>query len=133
MLKSTVLAAAVLAVLLCVSNTSQGQVMVAPAPVAARDERFVSTFNGEIYNDDELRARLPDDARASLRGHCDAETIPWAFATWGPDCFARLQGMFAIALWSAPEQALYLARDPIGIKPLYFADYGGGLLACQRE
>lgn len=97
-----------------------------PCTTAAGD--VAVTFNGEIYNDAELREALPAPLRATLTSHCDAQTLPRAFAAWGSECFARLRGMFAIALWDAREQALYLARDPLGIKPLYYLDYGDGVV-----
>ncbi len=77
-------------------------------------------FNGTIYNYPELRAKL------IARGHRftssgDTEVILKAYAEWGSDCVARLHGMFAFAIWNAREQSLFLARDRLGIKPLYFA------------
>ncbi len=80
-------------------------------------------FNGTIYNYPELREKL------ITRGHHftssgDTEVILKAYAEWGSDCVARLHGMFAFAIWNAREQSLFLARDRLGIKPLYFAHDG---------
>jgi asparagine synthase (glutamine-hydrolysing) len=76
-------------------------------------------FNGEIYNFRELRAELEATGNRFV-SHSDTEVILAAYRTWGEDCFRRLRGMFAVALWDAPRQRLLLARDHMGVKPLYF-------------
>jgi asparagine synthase (glutamine-hydrolysing) len=76
-------------------------------------------FNGEIYNFRELRKELEAD-RAEFKSHSDTEVILAAYRTWGEDCLTRLRGMFAFALWDASRKKLLLARDPMGIKPLYY-------------
>jgi asparagine synthase (glutamine-hydrolysing) len=90
-------------------------------PMRSRDGRFVITFNGEIYNYRELREEL------KARGHeftsdCDTEVLLEAFDEWGAECLPRLNGMFAFAVWDEREKELTLARDRLGIKPLYYAD-----------
>ncbi|MGH9941416.1 MAG: asparagine synthase (glutamine-hydrolyzing) [Pyrinomonadaceae bacterium] len=89
--------------------------------------RFATIFNGEIYNYRELRRELESLGR---RFHTDTDTevLLAAFAEWGESCLARLNGMFAFALWDQQERTLTLARDRLGIKPLYYAvapDAGG--------
>jgi asparagine synthase (glutamine-hydrolysing) len=84
------------------------------------DGRFALTFNGEIYNYRELRQELLG------RGHqfqtdTDTEVLLAAFEEWGAQCLPRLNGMFAFAIWDEREQELTLARDRLGIKPLYYA------------
>jgi asparagine synthase (glutamine-hydrolysing) len=76
-------------------------------------------FNGEIYNFRELRQELAA-AGAEFRSHSDTEAILGAYRKWGEDCLTRLHGMFAFALWDASRKKLLLARDPMGIKPLYY-------------
>ncbi|MGA7081471.1 MAG: asparagine synthase (glutamine-hydrolyzing) [Terriglobales bacterium] len=76
-------------------------------------------FNGEIYNFRELRQEL-EGAGAQFTSHSDTEVILAAYRVWGESCLTRLGGMFAFALWDAPRKRLLLARDPMGIKPLYY-------------
>jgi len=76
-------------------------------------------YNGEIYNFRDLRKDL-EAAGAEFRSHSDTEVILAAYRVWGESCLTRLGGMFAFALWDAPRKRLLLARDPMGIKPLYY-------------
>ncbi len=76
-------------------------------------------FNGEIYNFRELRKEL-ESAGLEFKSHSDTEVILAAYRVWGESCLTRLGGMFALALWDAPRKRLLLARDPMGIKPLYY-------------
>jgi asparagine synthase (glutamine-hydrolysing) len=83
-------------------------------------------FNGEVYNHQELRREL-EELGHRFSSHCDTETVLRAFLEWDTACFARLRGMFAIALWTKSTKRLVLARDRMGIKPLYFARHGDDL------
>ena len=76
-------------------------------------------FNGEIYNFRELRQEL-EAAGVDFKSHSDTEVILAAYREWGEFCLTRLGGMFAFALWDEPRRRLLLARDPMGIKPLYY-------------
>jgi len=76
-------------------------------------------FNGEIYNFRELRKEL-EASGAAFKSHSDTEVILAAYRVWGESCLERLRGMFAFALWDALRKQLLLARDPMGIKPLYY-------------
>jgi asparagine synthase (glutamine-hydrolysing) len=87
-------------------------------PFVSDDGRFVLVYNGEIYNDAELRRELVA-LGVRFRTHCDTETLLRAIETWGLDALPRLRGMFAFALWDARDRLLTLARDPLGVKPLY--------------
>jgi asparagine synthase (glutamine-hydrolysing) len=88
-------------------------------PILSDDGDVAIVFNGEIYNYHELRVEL-EDLGHRFHSHCDTESVLRAFLEWDTDCFARLRGMFAIALWTKSTKRLVLARDRMGIKPLYF-------------
>jgi asparagine synthase (glutamine-hydrolysing) len=92
-------------------------------PILSEDGDAVIVFNGEIYNHLELRAELERRGHR-FRSHSDTETALAAFLEWDTDCFSRLRGMFAVALWSESRKRLVLARDRMGIKPLYIARRG---------
>ncbi len=95
-------------------------------PILSEDGNVAIVFNGEIYNHQELRVEL-EALGHRFFSHCDTETVLRAFIEWDTDCFARLRGMFAIALWTKTTKRLVLARDRMGIKPLYFAKRGEDL------
>ena len=88
-------------------------------PMLSADGRYVITFNGEIYNYRELREELKGKSHV-FRTETDTEVLIAAFAEWGKDCLPRLNGMFAFAIWDNQERTLTLARDHVGIKPLYY-------------
>ena len=86
--------------------------------------RYSITFNGEIYNHQELRSELESLGR-KFATRSDTEVIIQSVAQWGEAGIARLRGMYAFALWDGEERELWLARDPFGVKPLYFAERDG--------
>ncbi|HZP22529.1 MAG TPA: asparagine synthase (glutamine-hydrolyzing) [Terriglobales bacterium] len=92
-------------------------------PILSPDGDSVIVFNGEIYNHLELRQELEKSGH-SFQSHCDTETVLHAFLEWDTGCFEKLRGMFAIAIWTSSTRRLVLARDRIGIKPLYIARRG---------
>jgi asparagine synthase (glutamine-hydrolysing) len=95
-------------------------------PMSASEGRFAIVFNGEIYNHEDLRPEL--EARGvRFKTHSDTETLLAAYAAWGDDCWLKLEGMYGVAIWDAFSRTLTLARDPIGIKPLYVTEQRGGL------
>jgi asparagine synthase (glutamine-hydrolysing) len=89
-------------------------------PMLSADGRFAVTFNGEIYNYRELRRRLQSLGH-EFRTDTDTEVLLEAFAEWGAGCLTRLNGMFAFAVWDEREKQLTLARDRLGVKPLFYA------------
>ncbi|MBN8544217.1 MAG: asparagine synthase (glutamine-hydrolyzing) [Alphaproteobacteria bacterium] len=98
-------------------------------PMHAVSGRYVISFNGEIYNYQELRARL----NYSWRGHSDTEVLLAAIETWGIERTLReCDGMFAIAIWDMQEQCLTLARDRMGEKPLYYGWANGNIVFASE-
>ena len=95
-------------------------------PILSEDGDVAIAFNGEIYNHQELRLELQKLGHR-FYSSCDTETVLHAFLEWDTASFAKLRGMFAIALWTKSKRRLLLARDRLGIKPLYFARHGEDL------
>jgi len=101
-------------------------------PMSNEDGTTWITFNGEIYNHRELRPLL--DARGHVyRSESDTETIIHAYEEWGVDSVSKLRGMFAYAIWDSVQRKLVLARDRLGIKPLYYAAKEDGTLYFASE
>ncbi len=105
-------------------------------PMHDEETGNVLVFNGEIYGFEELREELRA-LGAQFRTRSDTEVLLRAYAVWGAECVKRLRGMFAIALWDARRRVLLLARDRLGIKPLYYARIAGqqgrATLLCASE
>jgi len=97
-------------------------------PMFSGSNRFVMTYNGEIYNSAEVRNELIKSQVAPIwRGHSDTETLLAGFDAWGiKDTILRVTGMFAIAIWDNDLEQLTLVRDRIGEKPLYYGWQGAG-------
>jgi asparagine synthase (glutamine-hydrolysing) len=95
-------------------------------PIFSPDRRWAIVFNGEIYNHPELRPEI-EAWGWNFATHSDTETLLAAYVRWGDDAWPRLEGMYAAAIWDAHERRLTLARDPLGIKPLYYTEQRGGL------
>jgi asparagine synthase (glutamine-hydrolysing) len=91
----------------------------AEQPMATPDGRFVLTYNGEVYNFQELRRELETHGW-QFRSRGDTEVVLYALAQWGAGALNRFNGLFALALWDAHDRTLLLARDRYGIKPLYW-------------
>ncbi|BCX89806.1 asparagine synthase (glutamine-hydrolysing) [Methylomarinovum tepidoasis] len=101
-------------------------------PMVSADGRTVITYNGEVYNFPQLRREL-EGLGHRFRTRCDTEVILYAWKAWGPACVERLRGMFAFAIWDEDDQRLFLARDRLGIKPLYYATLEDGWFAFASE
>jgi asparagine synthase (glutamine-hydrolysing) len=92
-------------------------------PMSTPDGKYIISYNGEVYNFRELRSEL-EALGHPFRSATDTEVVLNAYVQWGEACVERFNGMFAFALWDRTRQALFLARDRYGIKPLYYAFFG---------
>lgn len=101
-------------------------------PMFSRDGLVTVVFNGEIYNFSDLATELKAVGQI-FRTRSDTEVILNAWAAWGPDCVKRFEGMFAFALWDSRSETLFMARDRIGKKPLYYTIKDGRRLAFASE
>ena len=98
----------------------------AAQPMSNENGTLWVSFNGEIYNHTDIRAELEQiGGHIWKTDHSDTEVIIHAFEQWGIDCIEKFRGMFAIALWDAKNRELWLIRDRIGIKPLYYSIHNG--------
>lgn len=96
-------------------------------PFTTEDERFWIVYNGEIFNHQELRRGLVNRGH-KLTTHCDTEVFLHLFEEEGSKCLSRLNGQFAVAIWDAQKQELFIARDRLGIRPLYFSEVKGAFI-----
>jgi asparagine synthase (glutamine-hydrolysing) len=102
-------------------------------PMSNHDESLQIVFNGEIYNHAEIRRELEALGRRQWKtDHSDTEVILRAYEQWGIDCIEKLRGMFAIGLWDAKARRLWLIRDRIGIKPLYYSVHHGRIVFASE-
>jgi len=101
-------------------------------PMYCADRKVVITYNGEIYNFQSLRREL-EALGHRFRTQSDTEVLLEAYMEWGSACVTRLRGMFAFAVWDSRTQQLFLARDRLGIKPLYYALLPGGAFVFGSE
>ena len=94
--------------------------------MSTHDEKYWITFNGEIYNHKELRKELNDSFNIDWKtDHSDTEVILYAIKHWGIKAIEKFKGMFAFALWDEKKSSLYLVRDRMGIKPIYYSVLDG--------
>jgi asparagine synthase (glutamine-hydrolysing) len=100
-------------------------------PLSNEDATIWVTYNGEIYNHAEVRHTLEAFGH-QYRTRSDTETIVHAYEQWGDDCMSRFRGMFAFAIWDAPQRRLLLVRDRLGVKPVYWARVGSRLLFASE-
>jgi asparagine synthase (glutamine-hydrolysing) len=100
-------------------------------PLVSRDQRYSIVFNGEIYNFRELRRSLEQQG-VSFHTTSDTEVLLALYSREGADMLRRLRGMFALAIWDTTARELFLARDPYGIKPLYYASTKDGVIFASQ-
>lgn len=95
------------------------------------EETYILVYNGELYNTNEIRRELIKRGH-QFEGHSDTEVVLHSYAQWGADCLERFNGIFAFAIWEQHNHRLFLARDRIGVKPLFYSLHGGGLLFASE-
>ena len=94
-------------------------------------EHYILVYNGELYNSEQLRHDLLAKGHAFL-GHSDTEVVLHAYAQYGENCVNRFNGIFAFAVWEKKRKRLFLARDRIGVKPLFYLQFNNGLLFASE-
>lgn len=104
----------------------------AAQPMTDAEGSVQVVFNGEIYNHMELRRELEAAGHRFRTDHSDTEVIVHGFKQWGIGCVERFRGMFAFGLWDARDETLWLVRDRVGVKPLYWTECGGRLLFASE-
>ncbi len=100
-------------------------------PIPTADKRYWIVYNGEVFNYIEIRAEL-EALGVQFTTHTDTEVVLYAYATWGPECLSRFVGQFAIAIWDKQKKELFLARDRMGIRPLFFTRSDGRFSFCSE-
>jgi asparagine synthase (glutamine-hydrolysing) len=101
-------------------------------PMITEDKQFAITYNGEVYNFQDLRAEL-ENLGHKFRSRTDTEVVLHAYVQWGTDSVHRFNGMFAFSIWDKTRQELFVARDRYGIKPLYYTFYGPTFLFASEQ
>jgi len=95
------------------------------------DETFIIVYNGELYNTDQLRRELIALGHTFF-GYSDTEVVLHSYAQWGDACLHRMNGIFAFAVWEKNRKRLFLARDRIGVKPLFYMRHNGGFIFASE-
>jgi asparagine synthase (glutamine-hydrolysing) len=101
-------------------------------PFYSSDKRFIITFNGEIYNYKEVRDELLQSKKYTFRTSSDTEVLLYAYAEFGKQCLAKIHGMFAFAIYDTFSKELFLARDRMGKKPLYYTLQNGSFVFASE-
>ncbi|WP_018247483.1 asparagine synthase (glutamine-hydrolyzing) [Orenia marismortui] len=96
-----------------------------------QSNRYVMVYNGELYNTEDLRKELKQEGH-SFEGHSDTEVLLTAYIAWGSECVKKLNGIYAFAIWDSTLERLFLARDRIGVKPLFYTQQGNGFLFASE-
>ncbi len=101
-------------------------------PMISQDQETIITYNGEIYNFQEIRIQL-ESLGYQFHSRTDSEVVLNAWQEWGADCVLKFNGMFAFAIWDRRKKTLFLVRDRYGIKPLYYARFGNTFLFGSEQ
>ena len=111
---------------LSILDLSSGQ-----QPMSIRQDRYWIVYNGEVFNYIEVRSEL-EGLGVNFTTQSDTEVVLQAYAQWGPECLQRFDGQFAIAIWDKEKKELFLARDRMGIRPLFFTRSDGRFIFCSE-
>ena len=95
------------------------------------NREYTVVYNGELYNTEDIRKELLS-LGYRFRSHSDTEVLLTAFMEWGEGCLAKLNGIFAFAVWDESQQRLFIARDRLGVKPLFYTQLGSSLLFASE-
>ena len=101
-------------------------------PMVSPDGQYIISYNGEVYNFQELRIEL-EALGYPFQSRTDTEVVLLAYIQWGPECVKKFNGMFSFSIWDKTRQELFLARDRYGIKPLYYAFFGNHFLFASEQ
>ncbi|MBH0228753.1 asparagine synthase (glutamine-hydrolyzing) [Halobacillus yeomjeoni] len=93
----------------------------------AHNEKYILCYNGELYNTEEIRNRLIEKGW-SFQSHSDTEVVLISYMQWGERCVDHMNGIFAFAIWEKRRERLFLARDRLGVKPLFYSDHSSGFM-----
>lgn len=102
-----------------------------PMELSWQEEHYCIVYNGELYNTDEIRKELTKLGH-DFTGHSDTEVVLHAYAQWKEACLHKFNGIYAFAIWESKQKRLFLARDRIGVKPLFFTHYRRGILFASE-
>ncbi len=102
-----------------------------PMELSWAGEQYTLVYNGELYNTEEIRRELLGEGHR-FQGHSDTEVVLHAYAQWGCGCVRRFNGIFALAVWEHKQKRLFLARDRIGVKPLFFTVLGERMIFASE-
>ena len=102
-----------------------------PMSAAIGDNNITIVYNGELYNTEDLRKDLLAYGH-SFNGHSDTEVLLKSYIQWGGKCVEKLNGIFAFAVYDSRDNSLFMARDPIGVKPFFYYKYNGGILFASE-
>ena len=102
-----------------------------PMSLKANGETYTIVYNGELYNATELRRELEEMGHC-FSGHSDTEVLLHCYAQWGDECLTKLNGIYGFAVWEEKRKRLFLARDRMGVKPLFVAQKNGGLIFASE-
>ena len=98
-----------------------------PMTKTHQDNRYTLCYNGELYNTEDLRKELLQRGY-TFSGHSDTEVLLTSYIEWKEQCVEYINGIYAFAIWDEKEQKVFIARDRLGVKPLFYSENNGGLI-----